>query len=432
MRMKRYDKYKDSGIAWLGKIPEHWKVTKINRAFSLIGSGTTPKSGDPKYYDNGTINWLNTGDLNDGLITETSRKITKEALDDFSTLKIYPQDSIVIALYGATIGKLGFLNIETTTNQACCVISESNKITQKYLFYFLLSSKEHIISMSYGGGQPNISQELIRQLPILHLSFEEQQKIAAYLDHTVDLIDSTIKQKQAQSERLQAYRKSMINEVVTKGLNPDAPMRDSGIEWLGEIPKHWKITRVKNIVHLISEKLPNSTSVKVGLENIETKTGKFIPTESVFEGEGVEFLKEDILFGKLRPYLAKVYLSDFKGQAVGDFFVFRAKDKVLPKYIANLFLSDFFISVVDGSTYGAKMPRANWDFISNTMIALPETLNEQTQIVNHIEQRTTKIDKITAELKAQIDKLKEYKTAIISEAVTGKIDLREWVEPTKK
>ena len=206
---------RDSGIEWLGEIPEHWGITKINRTFELIGSGTTPKSGDEKYYLNGTINWLNTGDLNDGVILCTSKHITKLAFDDFSTLKIYPIGSIVIALYGATIGKLGILDIETTTNQACCVMSNSKEITQKYLFYFLLASKNHIISMSYGGGQPNISQELIRQLPILQFSIEEQTQIVSYIESRTSKIDKITAELKTQIDKLKEYKTSIISEAVT-------------------------------------------------------------------------------------------------------------------------------------------------------------------------------------------------------------------------
>ena len=123
--------------------------------------------------------------------------------------------------------------------------------------------------------------------------------------------------------------------------------------------------------------------------------------------------------------MAKVYLSEFCGQAVGDFYVLRSRECVLPKYLASLLISDLFISLVDGSTYGAKMPRANWEFISNIQVAFPP-LEEQSEIINFIESRTTKIDETIGEINLQLQKLKEYKTALISEVVTGKVDVREW------
>ena len=122
--MKRYDKYKESGVEWIGEIPEHWEALKVSRVYGIIGSGTTPKTDSKDYYAEQGEYWLQTGDLNDGRIKDTSKKITIKALTDLR-LKKYSIDSLVIAMYGATIGKVGLLDIETTTNQACCVLSKS-------------------------------------------------------------------------------------------------------------------------------------------------------------------------------------------------------------------------------------------------------------------------------------------------------------------
>ena len=153
--------------------------------------------------------------LNDSYITETSKKITQTAVDEFSTLKEYPIDSIVIALYGATIGKLGHLKIPTTTNQACCVISGSDKIQQRFLFYYFLAARNYIISLSYGGGQPNISQDLIRQLYIPTPTNIEQDKIIFYLDHKTTQIDNLIEKINTSIDKLKLYRQSLISEAVT-------------------------------------------------------------------------------------------------------------------------------------------------------------------------------------------------------------------------
>jgi type I restriction enzyme S subunit len=162
--MPRYEVYKDSGVEWIGEIPAHWEIKKITHVFNKIGSGTTPSSYNQNYYC-GEINWLQTGDLNDGGISMTNKKITNLALKDYSILKLYPPDSLVIAMYGATIGKVGLLDIETTTNQACCVLGETSYFKIKYSFHEFQAFKLNIISMGYGGGQPNISQKLTRPLP---------------------------------------------------------------------------------------------------------------------------------------------------------------------------------------------------------------------------------------------------------------------------
>lgn len=205
---------KDSGVEWIGQVPEHWEVKKITHIFPNIGSGTTPNSSDPSFYE-GNINWLQTGDLTDGYIYKTSKTITHKALQAYSTLKIYPKNSLVIAMYGATIGKVGLLQIETTTNQACCVLSTALNIEMKYVFYLFQGIKESLVAMSYGGGQPNISQEKIKSLKLPFPNASEQEQIADYLDKQTAKIDQAIALKTAHIEKLKEYKSVLINDVVT-------------------------------------------------------------------------------------------------------------------------------------------------------------------------------------------------------------------------
>jgi restriction endonuclease S subunit len=214
-----------------------------------------------------------------------------------------------------------------------------------------------------------------------------------------------------------------INQAVTKGINPDVPKKDSGIAWLGEIPEHWEVKRFKYYFNLITEKVEDDLP-KIGLENIESKSGKFIETGSDFAGQGVRFRPKDILFGKLRPYLAKVWLSDFDGQAVGDFYVFRSKQEVSPEFAKYRILDSSFIEVTNSSTYGSKMPRVSWEFIADLPIAFPK-LHEQQSIVQHIENECALIDAKKAKTEKLIELLTEYRTALISEVVTGKIKVTD-------
>ena len=205
---------KDSGVEWIGQVPEHWEVKKITHIFPNIGSGTTPNSSDPSFYE-GNINWLQTGDLTDGYIYKTSKTITHKALQAYSTLKIYPKNSLVIAMYGATIGKVGLLQIETTTNQACCVLSTALNIEMKYVFYLFQGIKESLVAMSYGGGQPNISQEKIKSLKLPFPNASEQEQIADYLDKQTAKIDQAIALKTAHIEKLKEYKSVLIDYAVT-------------------------------------------------------------------------------------------------------------------------------------------------------------------------------------------------------------------------
>ena len=206
---------KNSGVEWIGNIPEHWDVKKNTHLFNKIGSGTTPTSSDLSYYDSGDINWLQTGDLNNDYIVATSRKINQKAMSKFSSLKLYDENSLVIAMYGATIGKVGLLKIKSTTNQACCVLGNSDKVFMKYIFYVMQFAKNHLISNSYGGGQPNINQDMIKNLRIPYPNLQEQEKIANYLDDLNEKIYKTSKGYQTQIDRLKEYKNILINQAVT-------------------------------------------------------------------------------------------------------------------------------------------------------------------------------------------------------------------------
>lgn len=196
--------------------------------------------------------------------------------------------------------------------------------------------------------------------------------------------------------------------------------KDSGVEWIGDIPENWEVKKFKYLYDLITNK--NDLGLpKIGLENIESETGKFIASNTDFEGEGIHFKINDILFGKLRPYLAKVYLAEFEGKAIGDFYVFRCKNELTAKYSSKLILSKSFIDLTNSSTFGSKMPRVAWDIIANFEIAYP-SLKEQTTIANYLDRKTSEIDQLIAQKEKLLCLYEEEKNAIINQAVTQGIN----------
>lgn len=207
---------KDSGVEWIGEIPSNWIKTKISYLFREIGSGGTPSTNNEEYYINGTIPWINTGDLNDGYLSEVKKNITEKALQDFSTLKGYTENSLIVAMYGATIGKLAITKIKAVTNQACCVLANPNNTSVRYMYYWFLANRTNIIQLASGGGQPNISQGIIRSLPVyISENKSEQNKIASYLDEMSDEIEKTIVIIKEQIYKLKELRESLIYEAVT-------------------------------------------------------------------------------------------------------------------------------------------------------------------------------------------------------------------------
>ena len=215
--IKPYNKYKPSGIAWLGDIPEHWERWKISRGVKNIGSGTTPSSGNKDFYENGTINWLNTGDFNNGILFKCKKKVTSKALQENSSLKLFPKGTLSIAMYGATIGKVCIIQFDATTNQACCNIVEGKIFDNKFLMYWFIGHKPHIVNLSYGGGQPNISQDVIKSLFVPCPIKSEQTAIANFLDYKTAKIDRFIRKKKQLIKLLNEQKAGIINHAVTKG-----------------------------------------------------------------------------------------------------------------------------------------------------------------------------------------------------------------------
>ncbi|WP_255036758.1 restriction endonuclease subunit S [Lacihabitans soyangensis] len=434
--MKPYPKYKPTNIDWIGDIPEHWSSRKVAWSFNLIGSGTTPKSDSDLYYENGKHNWLLTGDLTDGEIFETSKKVTDLALKETSSLKKYPKNSIVMAMYGATIGKLGILKIETTTNQACCVLADSPYFDYKYVFYWMLSSRESIINLSYGGGQPNINQDIVKGLKLTYPPLPEQQAIVTYLDQKTALIDELIAKKERKIELLKENRTALINHVVTKGLDPTVKYKDSGIEWIGEIPEHWNVLPLKYFSNITLGKMltpedkgdymlknylrsQNIQNEKVNIEDVKQMWF------SEKEIENYRLKKFDLLIneggdvGRTCIWLEELeecYIQNSVNRVKlkdGDpyFFLYHSISHHQNKYYEN-------------SVNKVSIPHLTKEKLENIRFVYPPKV-EQQQIVKYLDAQTNLIDQnISLELQ-KIEKLKEYRQSLISNVVTGKICVLE-------
>ncbi len=192
-----------------------WISRKVNWSFNLIGSGTTPNTNIEEYYKNGTISWVNTGDLNNDILYKSKKKVTELALETHSVLKLYPKNTLLIALYGATIGKVSLLDFEACTNQACCALGESIFFDMKIVFYWFLVNRQKIIDLGYGGGQPNISQDIIKNLRLPCPPIEEQKKIVSEIENHIHKNRQVLEKLSKEVDLLKEYRQSLISEAVT-------------------------------------------------------------------------------------------------------------------------------------------------------------------------------------------------------------------------
>ena len=410
-------------------IPENWVWVRLGE-IGIWGSGATPNRSNPDFYRNGDINWLKTGDLNDGYINETSEKITALAVEK-SSVTLQPVGAVLIAMYGATIGKLGILNIPATTNQACCACVPFKGVLNKYLFYFLLFNRSNFILMGAGGAQPNISKEKIVSTLIPLPPLTEQQQIVAKLNHLLTEIDELKTQEQALLATQNAFpkklRAALLQAAVQGELNErtDENARDllAAIQTeKAALQKAGKLKKDKPLAAISEEEIPFAIPenwVWVRLGNItDYGIGKQIPPEKipigalVIEMEDIEkdtycllekhrertpksskngFFAGDVLYGKLRPYLKKIVVANEDGFCSTEIIPFNGFGKINPQYLLFCMTSPFMLSNVNQLTYGMDMPRLGTNDARNLPIPLPP-LTEQQQIVAKLEALMAEID----------------------------------------
>lgn len=416
---------KDSGIEWIGQIPKDWKCCKVKYSTSFVGSGTTPTSSNQDFYD-GDINWIQSGDLYKTVVVDTvEKKLTEKALKSFSALHIYQAPFIIMAMYGASVGNTAFSKIDACCNQACCCIKNNESFNLKFMFYWLDFAQIDFLGRAIGGTQPNISQDKIKNQYIVKPSLEEQQQIADYLDTQCSEIGATAEDIQKEISLLEDYKKSVITEAVTKGLNPDAEMKDSGVAWIGEIPKEWKIIRFKYVAIVKSNLVAPFRYMdypQIAPDIIEKDTGKIISHRSVKEASVDSwnhlFYKGQILYSKIRPVLNKVTIAPYDGLCSADMYPISAKENV--RFLQYIMLSAFFIKQVDLVTRDRiKMPKINQDELGNILLVVPSK-EEQQQIADFLDTKCSEIDAIIADKKRQRGILADYKKSLIYEYVTGK------------
>ena len=391
--MKRYEEYQDSGVEWIGEVPRHWEVVPLKRAIT-INNGCDYKhvqveeDGYPVIGSGGQFAW--------------------------ASQYMYDGEAVLLGRKG-TIDKPMYYNGKFWTVDTMFYGIPKKNANCKYLYY--IAKNIPFERYATATALPSMTQTDLNNNTICLPPLDEQSSIANYLDKKCSEIDKVISAQQKRIALLQELKQSVITHAVTKGLDPNVEMKDSGVEWIGITPFSWKYCRFKDFLKLRTEASESLT--KIGLENIESKSGKFIETGTEFEGNGVAFSTRNIVYGKLRPYLQKVWLAEFEGNAVGDFFVFEIKKNAIPSFIKYLMLSDGFTKEADGSTVGAKMPRVSSSFILTMHYCLP-SIEEQQTIVEYLTKRCASLDIALTKAQHQVELLQEYKQSLITEVVTGK------------
>jgi len=404
--MNRYDSYKDSGVEWIGEIPNIWKTVQIKRLCS-VKRGSSPRPiDDPKYFhDNGEFSWVRISDVSK---SERYLEKTKETLSELgSTLstKILPND-IFLSIAGS-VGK------PIITKIKCCIhdgfVWFDGLNYDKELLYYIFSLGKCFSGLGKMGTQLNLNTESVGMINIPLIPLSEQQQIVSFLDDKTQKIDSLIQQKEKKIELLKEKRTSLINHVVTKGLDSNVEMKDSGVEWIGEIPNHWDFIPLKRIVKICNGKDYKHIEVEEGGYPVFGTGGEFSRcSDFLYKGPSVGLGRKGTI--------DKPMFIDEPFWTSDTLYYTEIGDKVLPIYFY------FLVKQIPFSLYknGGIIPSMTKTDYEEMRFPLPEIV-EQQQIVEYLDKQTEEIDTLIQLEQKKIDTLKEYRQSLISEVVTGKI-----------
>ena len=425
-------KMKDSGIEWIGEMPIDWGTPKIINRFNLIGSGTTPRTYEDNYYADDGINWIQSGDLHDKYLKSTSKRITQIAFEQTSALKMYFPEYLVMAMYGASVGNLSIATIKACTNQACCVLL-GEKDDLNYMYYVLMAAKEYLVYLAVGGTQPNISQDVIKNLRIPIPIMVEQQKIAAVLDKKCVELDNVIEKTRASIEEYKKLKQAVITQAVTKGIRGNREMKDSGIEWIEEIPVEWEERRIKTLFSLREER-NFSPLEEVNLISLYTDLGVVQHSElekttgnKASNADGYKMVyKDDIVVNIILCWMGAIGCSEYNGVTSPAYDIYIPQNEVLSKFYHYYFRTKGF----SGDCYkrGRGIMAMRWrtysDQFRDIRVVYP-SLNEQQEIVNSLDEKCSAIDNLIAKKEQYLSEIENYKKSLIYEYVTGKKEVPE-------
>lgn len=418
--MKKYDSYKDSGIEWIGEIPSHWDVKKIKHLCYVKARVGWKGLKSDEFLKEGFAYLVTGSDFyNDTVNWKECYQIDKDRYDDDPFIQLEENDLLITK--DGTIGKLAIvsnLDKPACLNSGIFVIrSEDRNFTSQFLFWILKSKMftEFNEFTSYGSTIQHLYQNVFVEFSFSLPSLAEQTAIASFLDRKTSEIDEIIADKKRLLELYEEEKTAIINQAVTKGLDPNAPMKDSGIEWLGEIPEHWEVKRLKYVANLRSGQ--NIVSEQITIEDEFPVYGgnglRGYYSEFTHDGEFVLIGRQGALCGNINYAKDKFWASD---HAV----VVTPTLNYITKYIGEL------LRVMNLNQYSisAAQPGLSVDRIKSLEIPFPN-IQEQQSIVHHIESECSKIDFKKDRTEELIELLTEYRTALISDVVTGKIKVTE-------
>lgn len=413
MKYKKYPSYKDSGVEWLEEIPEHFNLIKLKYLVSITTGNKDTENKEPE-----------------GKYPFFVRSKNVERIDSYS----YNGEAILTAGDG-DIGKIfHYINGKFDFHQRVYMFYKFKNILVKFLYFYLQENlHKEVIKLSAKTTVDSLRLPMLQDFIISIPSIQEQQQIATFLDNATTKIDTLIEKQTKLIELLKEKRQAVISNAVTKGINPNVKMKDSSVEWLGEIPENYYTLKLSYCVYIRNGQVdprlkPYSEYILIAPNHIEKETGKLLYTETAKEqgADSGKYIskKGEVIYSKIRPALAKVCISPCENVICSaDMYSLNGSKEVTNEYIYWYLLTKEFTSYAIMQSDRVAMPKLNRDTLGETKIIIPP-IKEQQQIANYLDDKTSKIDKLIEKANKSIELLKEKRIALISAAVTGKIDVR--------
>lgn len=429
-RYQAYPEYKQSVVEWLGEIPQHWEYVRLKNVANLVGAKIEPGSA---------LKYVGLENIESG----SGKYVEKDEVIPEGQANSFAQGNVLFGKLRPYLAKSWLAEFSGICSSEFLVF-ESKKVSSRFLNYFTLTPEfiKQVDSSTYGSKMPRASWDFIGLLEV-PVPDNESEKIANFLDHETAKIDTLIEQQQQLIQLLKEKRQAVISHAVTKGLNPDVPMKDSGVEWLGEVPQHWVTCSLKHYANVIDCKhitaeflddgFPLASIGEVKEWFVNLASAKFT-SEKFYQdliGGGRKPIAGDIIYSRNATVgeaaLVSPHMQDF---AMGqDVCLIRLERNLSPEYIMHVLKSPVIYRQLELAMVGSTFKRINVDDIRNFNLAVP-LIDEQIEIVEQLEMLLTKYDKIIYGAQESIGLMQERRTALISAAVTGKIDVRAWQAPT--
>lgn len=439
--MTAYSEQSPTGHAWIGDLPRHWRLAKLKQAALRIESGGTPDTGAPEYWsddEEGGIPWVSIGDMSNRTCVDTTERRLSTRGVAVKGLRVFPAGTLLFSMY-ASLGHSAILMRPAAINQAILAIEPGNDLLQGFLRRWLEFVRPQLVQFASSNTQDNLNAEKVRALPVAIPTIEEQAAIAAFLDRETGKIDALVAEQERLIALLKEKRQALISHAVTKGLDPNVPMKDSGVEWLGQVPAHWRVAPIRKFAKLESGHTPSRavpsywdacTIPWFTLGDVwqirEDKADYVVDTKEKISELGMANSAARVLPAGtvLLSRTASVGFSAIMGIPMAttqDFANWVCGPELEPEFLLLVLRSmrQEFSRLMMGSTHNTiYMPD-----IQGFRIALP-SVDEQRRVVEFANATTGRLERMVDECRQAAVLLAERRSVLISAAVTGKIDVR--------